>query len=59
LKEKSVSLKKLNMIDKPLSTITKMRMEKIQISKIRNEKGGDNNKHTDNQGIIKDCFENL
>jgi hypothetical protein len=47
------------MIDKPLSTITKMRMEKIQISKIRNEKGGDNNKHTDNQVIIKDCFENL
>jgi hypothetical protein len=32
--------------------------EKTQISKIRNEKG-DNNKHKEIQGTIRDYFENL
>jgi hypothetical protein len=31
-------LKKINKIDKPLENLTKMRMRKTQISKIRNEK---------------------
>jgi hypothetical protein len=39
MKHKAGSLKKINEIDKSLANITKMRGEKIQISKIRNEKG--------------------
>jgi hypothetical protein len=30
---------KINKIEKPLANLTKMRREKTQISKIRNEKG--------------------
>jgi hypothetical protein len=30
---------KINKIDKPLANLTKMKREKTQISKIRNEKG--------------------
>jgi hypothetical protein len=37
-------------IDKPLANLTKMRRAKTQINKIRNEKGGDNNKHQGNPG---------
>jgi hypothetical protein len=32
-------LKKINKIDRPLASLTKMRREKPQISKIRNVKG--------------------
>jgi hypothetical protein len=40
MKPKAGSLeKKKNKIDKPLANLTEMRREKIQISKIRNEKG--------------------
>jgi hypothetical protein len=38
MKQKAVSLK-INKIDKTLANQTKMRSEKTQISKIRNEKG--------------------
>jgi hypothetical protein len=38
MKQKAVSLK-INKIDKTLANLTKMRSEKTQISKIRNEKG--------------------
>jgi hypothetical protein len=51
---KSWFFEKVNKIDKPLGNLTKMRREKIQILKIRNEKKGDNNKHQGNQGIIRD-----
>jgi hypothetical protein len=51
---KSWFFAKINKIDKPLGNLTKMRREKIQILKIRNEKKGDNNKHQGNQGIIRD-----
>jgi hypothetical protein len=51
---KSWFFAKVNKIDKPLGNLTKMRREKIQILKIRNEKKGDNNKHQGNQGIIRD-----
>jgi hypothetical protein len=37
-KTKSWFFEKLNMIDKPLANVAKMRREKTQISKIRNEK---------------------
>jgi hypothetical protein len=36
-----------------------MRTEKAQISKIRNEKRGDNNKHQGNPGNHQRLFENL
>jgi hypothetical protein len=36
---KSWFFEKINKIDKPLATLTKMRREKTQISKIRNAKG--------------------
>jgi hypothetical protein len=32
-------LKKINKVDKPMANLTKMRKEKTQISKIKNEKG--------------------
>jgi hypothetical protein len=38
-KQKPGSLKKINKIDKPLANLTKMRREKTQTCKIRNEKG--------------------
>jgi hypothetical protein len=44
MKQKAGSLKKINKINKPLANLTKMRREMTQISKLRNEKGGDNNK---------------
>jgi hypothetical protein len=38
MKQKARSLKKINKIDKTLANLLKMRREKTQISKIRNEK---------------------
>jgi hypothetical protein len=52
-------LKKINKIDKPLENLIKMRREKTQISKIRNEKGEIKTKTKEIQGIITDFFENL
>jgi hypothetical protein len=52
-------LKKINKIDKPLANLTKMRREKTQISKIRNEKGAITTNTKEIQGIIRDYFENL
>jgi hypothetical protein len=36
---KSLFFEKINLIDKPLANLTKIRKEKTQINKIRNEKG--------------------
>jgi hypothetical protein len=47
------------MTDKPLANLTKMRREKTQISKIRNEKGEIITNTKEIQGIIRDYFENL
>jgi hypothetical protein len=52
-------LKKINKIDKPLANLTKMWMEKNQISKIRNEKGEITFNTKEVQGIIRDYFEKL
>jgi hypothetical protein len=38
MKQKAVSLKKIK-IDRPLTNLTKIRREKMQISKMRNAKG--------------------
>jgi hypothetical protein len=47
---KGSSLKKIKQIDKSLAKLTKMKREKTQISKIRNAKMDDNNKHQGNPG---------
>jgi hypothetical protein len=48
--------KKQNKIEKPLANLTKMRKEKTQIHKIRNEKG---KIRTNTKEIIRDYYENL
>jgi hypothetical protein len=50
---------KINMIDKPIANLTKMRREKTQISKIRNERGEITTNTMEIQGNIRDYFENL
>jgi hypothetical protein len=46
---KNLVLRKIHKIDQPLVDMTKIRRKKTQISKIRNEKGGNNN-HQGNPG---------
>jgi hypothetical protein len=50
---KSWFFEKINNIDKPLENLTKMRREKIQISKIRNEKWKITRNTMKIQGIIR------
>jgi hypothetical protein len=52
-------LKKINKIDKPLANLTKMRIEKTQVSKIRNAKGKITTNTTEIHKIIRDYFESL
>jgi hypothetical protein len=52
-------MKKINKIDKPLANLTKMRREKTQINKIRNDKGVITKNTMEIQGIIRDYFEDL
>jgi glutamyl-tRNA reductase len=59
IKQKAVPLKKINKIDKTLANLTKMKREKTQIGKIRNEKGEITTNIKEIQGIIRDYFENL
>jgi hypothetical protein len=49
----------MNKIDKPLANLTKMRREKTQINKIKNEKGEITTNTKEILGIIRDYFENL
>jgi hypothetical protein len=49
----------MDKIDKSLANLTKMRREKTQISKIKNEKGGITTNTKEIQGIIKDYFKIL
>jgi hypothetical protein len=49
----------MNKINRPLTNLTKMRREKIQISKIRNAKGEIIKNTVEVQKIIRDYFENL
>jgi hypothetical protein len=53
---KSWFFEKINKIDKPLASLTKMNREKTQINKIRNTKGEIT---TNTKEIIRDYFENL
>jgi hypothetical protein len=50
---------KINKIESPLANLTKMRREKIQLSKIRNAKGEITTNTMEIQGIIRDYFEKL
>jgi hypothetical protein len=50
---------KVNKIDKPLANMTKQRREKIQINKIRDEKGDITTNTNEIQRIIIEYFENL
>jgi hypothetical protein len=60
MKQKVGSLKKIiNKIDKLLANLTKMRREKTQISKIRNQKGEITTNIKGIQGIIRNYFDNL
>jgi hypothetical protein len=59
MKQKVGSLKNKNKINRPLANLTKMRIEKTQISKIRNTKGEITTNTMEVQEIIKDYFENL
>jgi hypothetical protein len=52
-------LKTVNKINKPLANLTKMRGEKTQISKIRNEKGEITINTMEIQGTNRDYSENL
>jgi hypothetical protein len=57
---KSWFFEKINKIDKHLANLmTKMRREKIHISKIRNEKGEITTNTKEIQEIIRDYFENI
>jgi hypothetical protein len=56
---KSWFFEKINKIDRPLASQTKMRREKTQISKIRNAKGEMTTNTMEIQEIIRDYFENL
>jgi hypothetical protein len=47
------------MIDKPVSQITKRKMEKMQINKIRDEKGDITTNTNVIQSIIREYFENI
>jgi hypothetical protein len=58
-KQKAVSLKKTNKIDRPLANLTKVRRENTQISKIRNAKGEITTNIMEIQENFRDYFENL
>jgi hypothetical protein len=49
----------MNKIDKLLANVPKIRREKTQINKIRNEKGEITTNNKELQGIIRDYLENL
>jgi hypothetical protein len=56
---KKLVFEKISKIDSPLANLTKMRREKTQISKIRNEKGVITTNTMEIQEILRDYFENL
>jgi hypothetical protein len=56
---KSWFFEKINKIYRPLAYLTKMRIEKTQISRIRNAKGEITTNTMEVQEIIRDYFKNL
>ena len=58
-KTKSWFFEKINKIDKPLARLMKNKRERMQINKMRNEKGEITTDITEIQRIIRDCNEKL
>ena len=58
-KTKSWFFEKINKIDKPLPRLIKKKRERIQINKIRNEKGEITTDTAEIQRIIRDYFKQL
>ena len=58
-KTKSWFFEKINKIDKPLARLIKIKREKNQINKIRNEKGEVTTNNAEIQRIIRDYYEQL
>jgi hypothetical protein len=56
---KSWFLKKINKINKHLANMTKQKRKKIQIKKIRDQKGDITTNDNEIQKIIREYFENL
>ena len=56
-KTKSWFFEKINKIDKPLARFIKKKKERMQINKIRNEKGEVTTDTTEIQRIIRDVYE--
>ena len=50
---------KINIIDKPVAKLTKIKRKRTQINKIRNEKGEDMTDTTEIQRIIRDYCKQL
>ena len=58
-KTKSLFFEKINKIDKPLARLMKKKREKIQINRIRNEKGDVTTDTTEIQRIMGDYYKQL
>ena len=58
-KTKSWFVEKINKIDKPLARLIKKKRERMQINKIRNEKGEITTDTTEIQRIIRDYYKQL
>ena len=58
-KTKSWFFEKINKIDKPLARIIKVKREKTQINRIRNEKGEVTTDTTEIQRIMRDYYKQL
>ena len=59
MRQRVDSSKKINKINKLLSKLTKKQREKIQVNKIRNEKGDITTDTEEIQRLIRSYFENL
>ena len=58
-KTKSWVFEKINKIDKPLARLIKKKRQRMQINKIRNEKGEITNDTAEIQRIIRDYYKQL
>ena len=58
-KTESWFFQKINQIDKPLARFIKIKRERTQINKIRNEKGEITTDTAEIQSILRDCYKQL